>query len=418
VEILRGLKERYELHHRRHLIQTGLWWRRSRLADRYIADRCLPARRSTLRSMSPPPSCRMEVTVNSPGGGGRRKPELRPGRTGPAGAGGRTDDRACHGARAAPPCPEPAAGAATALAGPSGAPGRAARPAPARRRPAPRDSAKRSAMGIWRGRPAANNDSCMGVQQRPPAPSKTKSLSGALAGPAKPCCVSRWRKATFADVVARLDGQLPNAAAAGRPSAAELLDARKPVGGAGHRQPRGVAGGGAIDPPARAGMQGSRRPDGLPSLPRHTGVGKTELAKALAGGACSDEEEALGAPDMSEFMEPQNGRGRRLLGAPSGLRGLRGEKGGQLNRGDPAPALCRVAAAMEVEKAHPERWFNLFACRCLMTARLTDSQGRVPPWTSATRVVVMTSNLARPAPILERARQGPAGRRSKPGCRP
>ena len=115
-----------------------------------------------------------------------------------------------------------------------------------------------------------------------------------------------------------------------------------------------------------------------------TGVGKTELAKALAA-ALFDEEEALVRLDMSEFME--RNAVARLLGAPPGYVGY--EEGGQLTE-----AVRRRPYAVllldEVEKAHPDV-FNILL-QVLDDGRLSDSQGRTVDFRHT--VVVMTSNLA------------------------
>ncbi|MDO6351438.1 AAA family ATPase [Synechococcus sp. YX-04-1] len=146
---------------------------------------------------------------------------------------------------------------------------------------------------------------------------------------------------------------------------------------------------------ARAGMKDPRRPVGSFLFLGPTGVGKTELAKALAG-SLFDEEEALVRLDMSEFME--RNAVARLIGAPPGYVGY--EEGGQLTE-----AVRRRPYAVllldEVEKAHPDV-FNLLL-QVLDDGRLTDSQGRTVDFRHT--VIVMTSNLASPA-ILEHARSG------------
>jgi ATP-dependent Clp protease ATP-binding subunit ClpA len=148
---------------------------------------------------------------------------------------------------------------------------------------------------------------------------------------------------------------------------------------------------------ARAGMKDPRRPVGSFLFLGPTGVGKTELAKALAT-SLFDEEEALVRLDMSEFME--RNAVARLIGAPPGYVGY--EEGGQLTE-----AVRRRPYAVllldEVEKAHPDV-FNLLL-QVLDEGRLTDSQGRTVDFRHT--VVVMTSNLASPA-ILEHARSGEA----------
>ena len=145
---------------------------------------------------------------------------------------------------------------------------------------------------------------------------------------------------------------------------------------------------------ARAGMKDSRRPVGSFLFLGPTGVGKTELAKALAA-SLFDEEEALVRLDMSEFME--RNAVARLIGAPPGYVGY--EEGGQLTE-----AVRRRPYAVllldEVEKAHPDV-FNLLL-QVLDDGRLTDSQARTVDFRHT--VVVMTSNLASSA-ILNHARQ-------------
>ena len=145
---------------------------------------------------------------------------------------------------------------------------------------------------------------------------------------------------------------------------------------------------------ARAGMKDPRRPVGSFLFLGPTGVGKTELAKALAG-QLFDEEESMVRLDMSEFME--RNAVARLLGAPPGYVGY--EEGGQLTE-----AVRRRPYALllldEVEKAHPDV-FNVLL-QVLDDGRLSDSQGRTVDFRHT--VVVMTSNLASRA-ILKSARQ-------------
>jgi ATP-dependent Clp protease ATP-binding subunit ClpA len=158
-------------------------------------------------------------------------------------------------------------------------------------------------------------------------------------------------------------------------------------------QPEAVAAVAAAIRRARAGMKDPRRPVGSFLFLGPTGVGKTELAKALAA-ALFDEEEALVRLDMSEFME--RNAVARLLGAPPGYVGY--EEGGQLTE-----AVRRRPYAVllldEVEKAHPDV-FNILL-QVLDDGRLTDSQGRTVDFRHT--VVVMTSNLASRA-ILDSAR--------------
>jgi ATP-dependent Clp protease ATP-binding subunit ClpC len=134
---------------------------------------------------------------------------------------------------------------------------------------------------------------------------------------------------------------------------------------------------------ARTGMKDSKRPIGSFIFLGPTGVGKTELAKALAEYLFSDEE-ALIRFDMSEFQEKHTVS--RLLGAPPGYVGY--EEAGQLTK-----ALRRkpysVVLFDEIEKAHPDV-FNILL-QMMDDGRLTDSQGRTVDCKNC--VIIMTSNV-------------------------
>jgi ATP-dependent Clp protease ATP-binding subunit ClpB len=134
---------------------------------------------------------------------------------------------------------------------------------------------------------------------------------------------------------------------------------------------------------SRAGLADPRRPNGSFLFLGPTGVGKTELCKALAE-FLFDTEEAMVRIDMSEFMEKHSVA--RLIGAPPGYVGY--EEGGYLTE-----AVRRRPYAVilldEVEKAHPEV-FNVLL-QVLDDGRLTDGQGRTVDFRNA--VVIMTSNL-------------------------
>jgi ATP-dependent Clp protease ATP-binding subunit ClpA len=123
--------------------------------------------------------------------------------------------------------------------------------------------------------------------------------------------------------------------------------------------------------------------DRLVPVPRPTGVGKTELCKALAE-FLFDTEDAMVRIDMSEFMEKHSVS--RLIGAPPGLRRLRG---GRLPDRGGAPPPYSVILLDEVEKAHPDV-FNVLL-QVLDDGRLTDGQGRTVDFRNT--VIVMTSNL-------------------------
>jgi ATP-dependent Clp protease ATP-binding subunit ClpB len=134
---------------------------------------------------------------------------------------------------------------------------------------------------------------------------------------------------------------------------------------------------------SRAGLADPRRPNGSFLFLGPTGVGKTELSKALAE-FLFDTEEALVRIDMSEFMEKHSVA--RLIGAPPGYVGY--EEGGYLTE-----AVRRRPYAVilldEVEKAHPDV-FNVLL-QVLDDGRLTDGQGRTVDFRNT--VIIMTSNL-------------------------
>ncbi len=134
---------------------------------------------------------------------------------------------------------------------------------------------------------------------------------------------------------------------------------------------------------ARAGLQDPNRPIGAFLFLGPTGVGKTELARALAE-FLFDDEDAMVRIDMSEYMERH--AVARLIGAPPGYVGF--EEGGQLTE-----AVRRRPYAVllmdEIEKAHPEV-FNILL-QVLDDGRLTDGQGRTVDFKHT--VIVMTSNI-------------------------
>ncbi|WP_373478607.1 ATP-dependent chaperone ClpB [Geminocystis sp.] len=134
---------------------------------------------------------------------------------------------------------------------------------------------------------------------------------------------------------------------------------------------------------ARAGMKDPSRPIGSFLFMGPTGVGKTELARALAA-FLFDSEEAMVRIDMSEYMEKH--AVSRLIGAPPGYVGY--EEGGQLSE-----AIRRrpysVVLLDEVEKAHRDV-FNILL-QVLDDGRITDSQGRMVDFRNT--IIVMTSNL-------------------------
>ncbi|MBA2719986.1 MAG: ATP-dependent Clp protease ATP-binding subunit [Chloroflexi bacterium] len=134
---------------------------------------------------------------------------------------------------------------------------------------------------------------------------------------------------------------------------------------------------------ARAGLKDPKRPIGSFIFLGPTGVGKTELAKALAEFMFGSED-ALIKIDMSEFMERHNVS--RLVGAPPGYVGF--EEGGQLTEAVRRKNYC-VVLLDEVEKAHPEV-FNILL-QILEDGHLSDAKGRRVDFRNA--IIIMTSNL-------------------------
>ena len=137
---------------------------------------------------------------------------------------------------------------------------------------------------------------------------------------------------------------------------------------------------------SRAGIQDPDKPIGSFLFLGPTGVGKTELAKALAE-ALFDDERAMVRIDMSEYMEKYSVS--RLIGAPPGYVGY--DQGGQLTE-----AVRRrpysVVLFDEVEKAHPDV-FNVLL-QVLDDGRITDSQGRTVDFKNT--IIILTSNLGSP----------------------
>ncbi len=133
----------------------------------------------------------------------------------------------------------------------------------------------------------------------------------------------------------------------------------------------------------RAGLQEESRPIGSFIFLGTTGVGKTELAKALAEFLFNDEH-AMVRVDMSEYQERHTVS--RLIGAPPGYVGY--EEGGQLTE-QVRRRPYSVVLLDEIEKAHPEV-FNILL-QVLDDGRLTDNQGRVADFKNA--IIIMTSNL-------------------------
>ncbi|MBR4806463.1 MAG: AAA family ATPase, partial [Alphaproteobacteria bacterium] len=134
---------------------------------------------------------------------------------------------------------------------------------------------------------------------------------------------------------------------------------------------------------SRAGLSDPRRPSGSFMFLGPTGVGKTEVAKALAEYLFNDDT-AMTRIDMSEYMEPHSVA--RLIGSPPGYVGY--EQGGALTE-SVRRRPYQVLLFDEIEKAHPDV-FNVFL-QILDDGRLTDGQGHIVNFTNT--IIIMTSNL-------------------------
>ncbi len=145
---------------------------------------------------------------------------------------------------------------------------------------------------------------------------------------------------------------------------------------------------------ARSGLKDPKRPIGVFLFLGPTGVGKTELAKALAN-FMFDDDDALLRIDMSEYREPHTVS--RLFGAPPGYVGY--DQGGQLTE-QVRRRPYQVILFDEVEKAHPDVWNSLL--QIMDDGRLTDGQGRTVDFRNT--VVIMTSNVGADA-----VKRGPFG---------
>jgi ATP-dependent Clp protease ATP-binding subunit ClpA len=384
--ILQGLKERYELHHG-VAITDGAVVAAARLADRYIADRCLPDSAIDLIDEAAA-QLRMEVTS---------KPRL----VEEAEAELRRVELALLAAEAAPEAERLALQQQRSQASQTlqdlQQRWQNEREELAELRQLLADDeqlrlriAEAERDGELEEAARLQYDQLHGVQQRR-SELEQQLLDQQQAG--QSLLREQVEDGDIADVVARWTGIPVQRLMAGERQ--KLLELEQRLGERVIGQHEPVAAVAAAIRRARAGMKDPRRPVGSFLFLGPTGVGKTELAKALAA-ALFDEEEALVRLDMSEFME--RNAVARLLGAPPGYVGY--EEGGQLTE-----AVRRRPYAVllldEVEKAHPDV-FNVLL-QVLDDGRLTDSQGRTVDFRHT--VVVMTSNLASRA-ILDNARSG------------
>ena len=150
---------------------------------------------------------------------------------------------------------------------------------------------------------------------------------------------------------------------------------------------------------ARAGLKDPSRPIGSFIFVGPTGVGKTDLCKALAESLFGSEEQMIRL-DMSEYMEKQSIS--KLIGAPPGYVGYEDMQTGQLTDKVRTTPYC-VILFDEIEKAHPDV-FNLLL-QILDDGRLTDSKGRTVSFKNA--VIILTSNIG--AAVSEQQRTGVYG---------
>ena len=146
---------------------------------------------------------------------------------------------------------------------------------------------------------------------------------------------------------------------------------------------------------SRVGLQDAKRPIGSFLFMGPTGVGKTELSKAIAE-AMFDNENNIIRLDMSEYMEPHSVA--KLIGAPPGYVGF--DEGGQLTEAVRRKPYC-VVLFDEIEKAHPDIFNALL--QILDDGRLTDSQGRTVNFRNT--IIIMTSNIGA-SEVQKRSRLG------------
>ena len=381
VEILRGLRERYEIHHGVTISDRALVGA-ARLADRYISDRCLPDSAIDLIDEAAA-TLRMEAS-SKPQAVEQAEAELS------------RVQLALLAAEAAPiqerlALQEQRRGSIERLEELQ------ERWRLERERQADlrellqRDEELHHAIALAERDGDLEEAARLRYQELQPLQAERQALEEDLQR--DPMLREQVEESDIADVVARWTGIPVQRLIAGERQ--KLLELEQRLAERVIGQAEAVAAVAAAIRRSRAGMQGSRRPIGSFLFLGPTGVGKTELAKALAA-SLFDEEEALVRLDMSEYME--RNAVARLVGAPPGYVGY--EEGGQLTE-----AVRRRPYAVvlldEVEKAHPEV-FNLLL-QVLDDGRLTDSQGRTVDFRHT--VVIMTSNLASRA-ILEHARQG------------
>ena len=383
--ILRGLKERYELHHG-VAIADGAVVAASRLADRYIADRCLPDSAIDLIDEAAA-QLKMEVT-SKPRLVEEAESELRrvelallAAETAPLAERAQLQEQRRLAAERLQELQQRWQGEREQLA--------------ELRQLLADDEALRQAIaeaerdGDLEEAARLQYDQLHGVQQRR---SELEALLQADQASGQSLLREQVEDGDIADVVARWTGIPVSRLMEGEMQKLVHLEERLHERLVGQEEAI-VAVSDAIRR-SRAGLGDPDRPIGSFLFLGPTGVGKTELAKTLAE-LLFDDEKSMIRIDMSEYMERHSVS--RLVGAPPGYVGY--DEGGQLTE-----AVRRRPYAVllldEVEKAHPDV-FNVLL-QVLDDGRLTDSQGRTVDFRHT--VVVMTSNLASRA-ILDSARE-------------
>ena len=382
IAILRGLKERYEAHHGVRIRDAALA-AAAVLSERYITDRFLPDKAIDLVDEAAS-RLRMEID-SSPVELDEAERRVTPARD----RARRNGEGGTRGARAA-----------------------SSASSPRRRRGAtssPRAGPARRTSSTASRRSRARSTSCA---WRPSAPSATATCS-AWRRSATACCPRSRRssrsvgeavRATEPMVKEEVDEDDIAAVVASwtRIPVDRLLEGevQKLVHMEERLHQRVVGQDAAIDAVsnalrrARSGLQDPNRPIGSFVFLGPTGVGKTELAKALAE-FMFDDERAIVRLDMSEYMEKHTVS--RLVGAPPGYVGY--DEGGQLTEAVRRRPYC-VILLDEIEKAHADV-FNVLL-QLLDDGRLTDGQGRTVDFRNT--VVIMTSNIRSQEQLLEHFR--------------
>ena len=401
ISILRGLKERYEVHHGVRITDPAVI-AAATLSNRYIADRHLPDKAIDLIDEA---AARLRTEIDSKPQAldevdrqimqleiERQALQEREGQGLARSAWRRMEKELADLQRAIQPAAHP-------LADREGSHRRAAPDQGADRADAPGDRARRAPERAGKSRPPALRHAARagskagGERAAPEGAAGTKApCSKRKSTPRRsPAVVARW---TGIPVSRLLEGEMQKLVHMEERLHQRVVgqdEALRAVSNAVRR--------------ARAGLQDPNRPIGSFIFLGPTGVGKTELARALAE-FLFDDERAMVRIDMSEYQEKHTVS--RLVGAPPGYVGY--EEGGQLTE-----AVRRrpysVVLFDEIEKAHREV-FNVLL-QLLDDGRLTDGQGRTVDFRNT--VVIMTSNLGNE--LWEGGRPGRRGTRSPACCR-